>query len=1761
MKKAVVITLFFLTTFLVAVNGYSKASMTAAGINYSSGNVENSNIENSTSKIAESAVEPLEVQFAAQQTVGDTNAIALTFSLPLDTTQNFDSYFSLFKDDGIAVEGGWVLSDDPNVIYFSNIEPGTAYTIKVHKGLKGLSGAFLKNSAEFNVKTRPVEPMIAFGSTGFILASKLVKGLPVNSVNIDKADIDFFRVKEKSINDFFNDFARNSNIAYYMSDELNKITDLVYSGRWDLDIKKDLRTEVNIPVTHIEQLKKPGVYVAVLKGAGIYEYNYSFTWFTISDLGVHARRYENELQVHIQSLETAKPLSDILVEAYDKKGLRIVQVKTNTIGLASMRGDLQQLYYIIARNKSHISLLKMDVPAMDLSEFKAATEPFKAMDLFVYGPRDLYRPGETVVMDALLRKHDGEIMAALPVSARVFRPDGRMASEFTIKSSHPGYYHHEYSLPSDALTGSWRIDFNHAGNALKPYFFTVAEFLPERMKLIIDNPEFLSDDSDNSDEQKSGYTIDEQSNEKSVKKVEDRKIQGDILGKNDPLFIALQGDYLYGAPASGSMVDASLSLVPAREIFPEKWPGYEAGDITENLRQTFKSDKTILDDNGKGLLKIPNQWSSIKSPAWLTANASLYESGGRAVVRSRSWRVWPADSLLAIRSLADDGKDDDDATDSGEAQSIANGRKKNSKKDHVYQVKSDSVAGFEVISLDRAGQRVAASGIKALLIREHRDYYWEYKNGSWKWQFTRQFYPVERFSVDIPHDGSAMVNVSVKWGGYRLELTHPETGLVTSFPIWAGWRYGKGGWSEAGEDVAGRPDRISISLDKPSYYPGDIAKVMVKAPEGGSGYLFVEAETNLLTRSITVPPEGKVFEIEIEPDWKRHDIYVSALVVRPGEVNIKALPKRSVGLIHLPIDRNARKISLDIEIPDKIEPDQFVDIPVSVFMNKKPKEKIWVTLAAVDVGILNLTEFETPSPWSHFFQPRKYGVELHDLYQKLIETGDGAWASQRFGGDAPKLSRGGDRPSTDVQIVALYSKAIPVDGNGVANFRFHIPDFNGSLRFMAVAHGSDIFGSAEKEVVVAAPLVVQISMPRFLSMGDRSQVMIDLHNLSGVFQDLDLLIETTEPLKPLGATSHHLKIANNQRESVTLPVMAEQKVGRAIIQCKIDGIVRHAKADLKDVDKIVNALNSGNLGAENLNSANQEHVANRRVMVKKWFLETRPAYPAVTETWRKSLKPSEIFSIGSGDIDSFPVGNGSPDAFVGLIKDTITVSAAINSTPPINVSDHVRYLNAYPYGCLEQTTSGIYPHVIMNSSDIKSLGIASQSDRERTEKIILGIQRLVEKQKSTGGFGLWNADSQEDFWLSAYVTDFLINARQAGYEVPLGPLSKALDRLLVYVRRGQTVRPHFDDDNGHYNAAVRAYSAMVLARVQSLTLGDARSVYRAVKDKIRGSLGLVQAGIALYLAGDANLAMEAFQRALDSERNERLYYGDYGSNLRDAAFSFYLLSNYAPDYGEKSRFIMKVFDELHQRKWLSTQERNTLVMAGISAMKNNRKEWQAKIKAGARMLSLKGNKLKQIVSSKGESANGFTLANIGSSDLFIDVAMNGYPKEKPKVENLGATLKRRYLDPSGKPLPASTFYINALPEDALRSGRRMIVELQFDCDQDMSDAIVTDLLPACLELEDPSLNGRSTIGDVVVDEKSIATWHDEFVIKHREYRDDRFAAAVDVDAGKKYRLFYSVVVVTPGEFFVPPPLIEDMYRPYIRGVGDALPLMPVAGVK
>lgn len=213
-----------------------------------------------------------------------------------------------------------------------------------------------------------------------------------------------------------------------------------------------------------------------------------------------------------------------------------------------------------------------------------------------------------------------------------------------------------------------------------------------------------------------------------------------------------------------------------------------------------------------------------------------------------------------------------------------------------------------------------------------------------------------------------------------------------------------------------------------------------------------------------------------------------------------------MGLLHLPLGDENRRLNLTLEAPDKMRPNQplKVNVKASVKEGETPKQ-VNVLLSAVDSGVLNITDYATPDPWNAFFGQKRYGADIYDIYGQVIE-GQGRLASLRFGGDGDELKRGGKPPVNHVTIIAQQAQPVVLDEKGEGTVTLPIGDFNGELRVMAQAWTAEDFGSSEGKTIVAAPVIAELNMPRFLASGDTTRLALDLSNLTDKPQTLNVAL-------------------------------------------------------------------------------------------------------------------------------------------------------------------------------------------------------------------------------------------------------------------------------------------------------------------------------------------------------------------------------------------------------------------------------------------------------------------------------------------------------------------------------------------------------------------------------------------------------------------------------------------------------------------------------
>jgi uncharacterized protein YfaS (alpha-2-macroglobulin family) len=625
--------------------------------------------------------------------VEGASTLSVSFSVPLDPEQKFAEKLHLVDSKSGKVDGAWELSDNLMELRLRHLEPQRKLVLTVDAGLLAVNKATLAAEFTSRLETKDLQATVGFASRGSLLPTRLAEGLPVIALNVDKVNVEFFRIKSEALPAFLSQWGGASSLQSYNSEEFLAQADLVYGARFDLNPARNTRETVLLPIAGIKALQQPGVYLAVMKAAGSYSYSNPATVFTLSDIGLSVHRYANRLDAFTQALEGGKALSDIDLALYDSDGKIVGQAKTDSAGHAQLPLSAKAAL-VLAHKDEQTSMLRLDSAALDLAEFNITGPKAHALQFFIFGPRDLYCPGETVLLNGLLRDNDGKEVKPQPVTVEVRRPDEQVSRKFVWDADKTGLYQYQLQLSDEAPTGRWQLVFDLGDGKPQLYEFQVEDFLPERMALEI-------------------------------------KASDSPIAPADNAVFDVTGRYLYGAPASGNNLTGLLYVRPLRDAVPAL-PGYQFGSITEEeLKQDLEIDASTLDEQGKLSIDVPSQWSNARSPLQLILQASLQESGGRPITRRVVQPVWPAEQLPGVRALfgsdttSGEGEDDD-----------TNG---------LAQTDGDGPAEFEVLVADSAGNKLAADNLKVRLIRERRDYYWNYSDSDgWSYHYNEKYQPQRR---------------------------------------------------------------------------------------------------------------------------------------------------------------------------------------------------------------------------------------------------------------------------------------------------------------------------------------------------------------------------------------------------------------------------------------------------------------------------------------------------------------------------------------------------------------------------------------------------------------------------------------------------------------------------------------------------------------------------------------------------------------------------------------------------------------------------------------------------------------------------------------------------------------------------------------------------------------------------------------------------------------------------------------------------------
>lgn len=1544
----------------------------------------------------------------------DAPALALVFSGPLAPKANWQSWLAV-SEGGKQVQGEWILADDGRTLYFPNVQPDKSYEVSLKAGLG-------PSPQSWTLKTRPLEAGASFTASGMVLPLRDELRLSISAVNVDEVNIDFFRVDAEYLPRFLAEYRPGAGMGNWELEQITQRAKRVFSGRYALELDAN-RRETRLINVKEPQLAEAGVYFAVMSPLGNYDWRKETTYFAVSDMGLSARRYRDQLEVFVSSLASADPLKDVQLSLLDEKGNRL-QVQTTDPQGHRRFDQVQGARLLLAEQGNHLAVLRLDGAALDLSTFDLGTQPWQAQQLYLFSGRDLYRPGERLDSEILLKGQDGQLLPGMAVELEVKQPDGQLLEQKRLLPDNLGAAHYGLRLPDDAPLGRWTINLKTAAGSRFEWPFLVEEFLPERLKLQLG-----------------------------------KGPDGEVTDLDASLTLPLQGDYLYGAPASATKAKAEVKISRATMPFTQ-WQEFTLGDVllAEQAKE-LEARSLTLDAQGQGTFSLADELDGVRAlgPLEVAYRVSLSEPGGRAVNRSRTQYGWPAGSqwpALKADFVAD-------------------------------RVEGGKQLPFQILNLDDKGQPVAGS-VKVRLINEYRDYYWHYADGEgWKYEFNSQPYLEQEQTLQLDGKGPTPLTLQLAAGWYRLEVENSQ-GHQSSLRV----EIGSYAWGGGGEQA--RPDKIAITLDKRAYLAGDKAKVTLVAPRPGKGLLLVEDGDGLRWwQRIELKGAGGgakdargEFEIPVSPEWQRHDLHISAQIAAPDSASKPSGKQqgqslRSVGLVPLTLDREARRLQLTLSAPDKAAPLTRLEVTATSTPNSQGR----VVLAAVDRGVLNISDYQPLDPFEIFFGRKRFAQDLFDNYGQVIPPQDGKLARLNYGGDRAPLKKGGALESR-VEVAALWSGEVSFDESGKAVIPLDLPNFNGELALMALAWNEQQVGEAERAVKVVAPLVAEIGWPRFGARGDETRALVQLRNMSGEDQTLSLAWTLNGGLKANGELHGTLSLKNGEEQWLTLPLTVTGASGVASLQFAASG---------KDF-----------------------------AISRDWYLPLRSPWPAETRQRYQMLAPGQQMSF-------------APAELAGLDRANLQGLLSLSGTPPWDPAAQWQALADYPYACLEQTLSRAWPYLLTTADEraawrkpAEGKKAASEADVQRAL-----LQRLQRLQLPSGGFGLWDGRSDEEQWLTAYAADYLLARKEAGDAVPEAMLNQALNRLQSYLTDSQ-YGERWSSAPEHSRLAYQAYSAYVLARVGKAPLATLRLIWEQQADHARSGLPLLHLSLALSAMGDEQNAARALSRALATERGDD-YLGDYGSPLRDEALELSLLRQHKLAAERWSALSAKVADTLAHRQWLSTQERLALLRL---ARFDPAVDWQARVTSSLGSGSLSGSAPLQQGAPEALAAS--TVTNEGKGSLYVQRTLIGYPEQAPTRLSQGISVTRSWFNSDGQPFDPAK----------VKVGDLVVVRLNVSSGSAVPDALLVEMVPAGFELENPALGNSIKLEELSIEGKPAwqSEWND--YLKHQEFRDDRYTAALDLSEGSNQQLVYLMRAVTPGRYQVPPTQVEDMYRPELRAVGE-----------
>ena len=830
---------------------------------------------------------------------------------------------------------------------------------------------------------------------------------------------------------------------------------------------------------------------------------------------------------------------------------------------------------------------------------------------------------------------------------------------------------------------------------------------------------------------------------------------------------------------------------------------------------------------------------------------------------------------------------------------------------------------FDIVDVDTKGKFLQGdSKVQIQLYRIQWRWWWD-EDGDDLSNFTQDEYNkfLKKDTVQLTN-GKGFYNIKMDeddWGRYLILVKDLRSGHTTGSTFFID----DYSWqTRAGGSDPSAAAMLSFTSDKTNYNVGDDVNLSIPSSKGGRALISIESGSKVMKTYWINTEQGQTkFSFKADKEYSPN-IYVNVSLIQPHAQTVNDLPIRMYGVIPIMVDDKNTILKPVIKMADVIRPEVNNTITVSEASNKK----MTYVIALVDDGLLDLTHFKTPDPHGAFYAREALGVKSWDLYDDVI----GAFGSQiqrilTIGGDAEAEVASNTRRANRFKPVVEFMGPFTLKG-GSKTHNFTLPAYMGSVRAMVIAAGNDAYGFADKDITVKKPLMILPTLPRVVGPGEEVKIPVTVFATENNIKNVSLSIQTNPFISANG----------NQTISFTKP--GEQQ---AYFYAKVN-----------------NATGIGNVKII-ATSGKEQTVYQTEIDVRN----PNPYTTQVTET-------------------TLPAGQ-SWNSTAAMIGDAQSSKATleISSIPAIDLAKRLTYLITYPHGCIEQTTSSVFPQLVLNQ-------LMDLNDRQKAEidrNIKVALQKFNNFQQSDGGFSYWPNEGNSDEWGSNYAGHFLLTASSKGYNV-----SQSMLQQWKQYERNKSLSWNVTSAPWYGTDLMQSYRLYLLALANAPELG---AMNRLKEWKFLSPEGKWRLAAAYQLIGQPKVALQLIS-GLSTTFSERPYPGiTYGSDLRDQAMvleTLVLMKRTA----EANQLVKTVAAKLSQDNWYSTQTTaySLIAISEFAGSNSSNQKINAVVKSGNQNININSKSVvaQNVLPWQNGKAN-VQLQNKGNNVLFVRVINEGKP--------------------------------------------------------------------------------------------------------------------------------------------------------------------------